>query len=147
LPTPGAAAGDATVAQRDIGAAATPDQSAGDWMLAATQAVRHLGGLADRKSSRRAERALRAVDEDGLGALAALAAAGLGAAAAVLAGLLGGEASHDVVGRLSTDLADRAAEQARAAAEPALAFLASPDLTDDAAAGLRLRVAELKALR
>src|SRR5665648_761045 len=47
LPTPGAVAGDAAVTdQRDIGAAATPDQSAGDWMLAATQAVRHLGGAA-----------------------------------------------------------------------------------------------------
>lgn len=148
LPTPGAAAGDAAVTdQRDIGAAATPDQSAGDWMLAATQAVRHLGGAADRKSSRQAERALRAVDEDSLGALAALAAAGLGAAAAVLAGLLGGEASHVVVGRLSADLADRAAEQARVAGEPALAFLGSPGLADDAAAGLRLRVAVLKGLR
>ena len=148
LPTPGAAAADAAVTdQRDIGAAATPDQSAGDWMLAATQAVRHLGGAADRKSSRRAERALRAVDEDSLGALAALAAAGLGAAAAVLAGLLGGQASHAVVGRLSADLADRAAEQARVAGEPALAFLGSPGLADDAAAGLRLRVAELKGLR
>lgn len=148
LPTPGAAAGDAAVTdQRDIGAAATPDQSAGDWMLAATQAVRHLGGAADRKSSRQAERALRAVDEDSLGALAALAAAGLGAAAAVLAGLLGGQASHAVVGRLSADLADRAAEQARVAGEPALAFLGSPGLADDAAAGLRLRVAELKGLR
>lgn len=148
LPTPGAAAADAAVTdQRDIGAAATPDQSAGDWMLAATQAVRHLGGAADRKSSRRAERALRAVDEDSLGALAALAAAGLGAAAAVLAGLLGGQASHAVVGRLSANLADRAAEQARVAGEPALAFLGSPGLADDAAAGLRLRVAELKGLR
>lgn len=148
LPTPGAAAADAAVTdQRDIGAAATPDQSAGDWMLAATQAVRHLGGAADRKSSRQAERALRAVDEDSLGALAALAAAGLGAAAAVLAGLLGGQASHAVVGRLSADLADRAAEQARVAGEPALAFLGSPGLADDAAAGLRLRVAELKGLR
>lgn len=148
LPTPGAAAADAAVTdQRDIGAAATPDQSAGDWMLAATQAVRHLGGAADRKSSRQAERALRAVDEDSLGALAALAAAGLGAAAAVLAGLLGGQASHAVVGRLSADLADRAAEQARVAGEPALAFLGSPGLADDAAAGLRLRVAVLKGLR
>ena len=148
LPTPGAPAGDPAVAdQRDIGAAVTPDQSAGDWMLAATQAVRHLGGAADRKSSRQAERALRAVDEDSLGALAALAAAGLGAAAAVLAGLLGGEASHAVVGRLSADLADRAAEQVRVAGEPACAFLGSPDLVDDAAAGLRLRVAELKGLR
>lgn len=148
LPTPGAAAGDAAVAdQRDIGAAPTPEQSAGDWMLAATQAVRHLGGAADRKSSRRAERALRAVDEGSLGALAALAAAGLGAAAAVLAGLLGGEASHAVVGRLGADLADRAVEQVRVAGEPALAFLGSPDLVDDAAAGLRLRVAELKGLR
>ena len=148
LPTPGAAAGDAAVTdQRDIGAVPTPDQSAADWMLAATQAVRHLGRAAGRKSSRQAERALRAVDEDSLGALAALAAAGLGAAAAVLAGLLGGEASHDVVGRLGADLADRAAEQARVAGEPALAFLGSPDLVDDAAAGLRLRVAELKGLR
>ncbi len=148
LPTPGAAAGDAALSdQRDIGAAPPPDQSAADWMLAATQAVRHLGRAAGRKSSRQAERALRAVDEDSLGALAALAAAGLGTAAAVLAGLLGGEASHDVVGRLSADLADRAAEQARVAGEPALAFLGSPDLADDAAAGLRLRVAELKGLR
>ena len=148
LPTPSDAAGDAAVTdQRDIGAVPAPDQSAADWMLAATQAVRHLGRAAGRKSSRHAERVLRAVDEDSLGALAALAAAGLGAAAAVLAGLLGAEASHDVVGRLGADLADRAAEQARVAGEPALAFLGSPDLVDDAAAGLRLRVAELKGLR
>jgi len=90
---------------------------------------------------------VRGVGEDGAGTLAALAAAGLGAADAALTRVVGARASREVVERLREDLSRRAAELTRAAAVPALAFLASPDLADDAAATLRLRLAVLKGLR
>jgi len=125
----------------------TPVESAAAWLRAAEQAVRGLRDADDRPGARAVARLLRGTGPVGAGTLAALAAAGLGAADAALTGALGAGPSREVVGRLRDDLAERAAEQARSAARPARAFLAGPDLADDAAAALRLRVAVLKGLR
>lgn len=133
------------VGGRTVATTTTPEQSAGDWMLAAVQELRHLGGFTGRRAARGTARLLRAVGDDGAGALAAAAAVGLGSAAAALTSVLG-DAAHDLVRRFGADLAARAAEQARAGADPARAVLATPDLADDAASRLRLRLAVLKGL-
>jgi hypothetical protein len=147
LSAPDAAAGQAVPVDRAVIVAPTPEQSAADWALAGVQAVRRLADSTDRKVARPAGRLLAAIGDDGAGTLFALAAAGLGAAAVALTGVLGTQVAHDAVGQLRDDLADRAAEQARAAAGPTLAVLASPDLADDATSALGLRLAVLKGLR
>lgn len=147
--TPGAAAVPAHPGADDPATAAdvpTPEQAAADWLGGARAAVRELTGSGDRKVSRAAQRLVTAVGEDGVGTLLALAAAGLGGAASALISLVGAPTTGLVAG-LRQDLAARAAEQARASAAPAVAFLRSPALRDDASAALRLRFAVLKGLR
>lgn len=124
----------------------SPEQAAADWLGAARAAVPALLGATDRKVSRGATRLAKGIGEDGIGTLVALAAAGLGGAASALITMVGAPTTG-VVATLREDLARRAAEQARAAAAPALAFLADPALADDASAALRLRFAVLKGLR
>lgn len=124
----------------------TPEQAAADWLSAARAAVPALLGATDRKVSRGAARLAKGIGEDGIGTLVALAAAGLGGAASALITMVGAPTTG-VVATLREDLARRAGEQARAAAVPALAFLADPALADDASAALRLRFAVLKGLR
>jgi energy-coupling factor transporter ATP-binding protein EcfA2 len=124
----------------------TPEESAEAWMLAALHAVPDLTGSAGRRSGRTVEWVQRLGGDEAASTLLALAAAGLTGASAVLADLAGPRADA-VVRRLREDLGARAAEQVRAAAGPAMDFLSSPDLADDAAAALRLRFAVLKRMR
>jgi len=133
-------------AREAAGAVDTPDQSAADWLRAAGQRMRVLTNDADKRVARRARRLLAGVGEDGAGTLVALAAAGLGGVSARLDVALGRQTTDDVVGRTRTDLATRVAEQVRAATVPPLAVLDVPDLADDAASRLRLRLAVLKGL-
>ncbi len=124
----------------------TPERSAQDWLGSAAAAVAELRASGDRKATRAVDRLVRGIGEDGVATLLALAAAGLGAAASTLIATIGAPSTSAVAG-LRDELGTRAAEQARAAARPALAFLAGPALADDASAALRLRYAVLKGLR
>ena len=130
-----------------VAAAPTPEDSAAAWLAGAAGVVVAAGATGDKATTRAVGRLVRGTGEAGAGTLAALAAAGLGAADAAFTRVVGAQASRDVVGRLRDDLAERAAQQARAAAAPALALLAAPELADDAAATLRLRLAVLRGLR
>lgn len=127
--------------------APAPETSAAAWLAAAPGLVTAAGAAGDKATARGVDRLVRGVGRDGAGTLAALAAAGLGGADAAFTRVVGARASREVVAHLREDLAARAAEQARAAAEPALTVLASRDLADDAAATLRLRLAVLRGLR
>jgi len=129
-----------------IGPVPAPEQAAAEWLAAARAAVPTLTGAADRKVARGAARLVKGIGEAGVGTLLALAAAGLGGAASALITMVGAPTTG-VVATLREDLARRAADQARAAAAPAHAFLASPALQDDASAALRLRFAVLRGLR
>lgn len=144
---PGSAAVVATLQAPDPRAAEAAEASAAAWLAGTSDVVAQVRADGDRTTARAVGRLVRGVGEDGAGTLAALAAAGLGAADAAFTRVVGARASGDAVGRLRDDLAARAAEQARAAAAPAVDLLASPDLADDAAATLRLRLAVLKGLR
>lgn len=127
--------------------APAPAESAAAWLAGAAGVVAAARAAEDKATERAVGRLVRGLGDDGAGTLAALAAAGLGAADAAFTRAVGAKVSRDVVGGLREDLAARAAQQTRAAAEPALALLASPDLADDAAATLRLRLAVLRGLR
>ena len=59
---------------------------------------------------------------------------------------MGPEVTQSAVRRLQDDLAARVRAQARTGGDPARAVLAAPDLADDAASRLRLRLAVLKGL-
>jgi energy-coupling factor transporter ATP-binding protein EcfA2 len=124
-----------------------PEESAADWLLSGAQMVRTLAASRDRKVARPARRLHSAFGEDGSGTLLCLAAAGLGAASAQVTGALGSAVTQDALTTLRNDLANRAAAQAMDAARPALTFLGSTDLADDATAALRVRLAVLKGLR
>lgn len=141
------AALDASPADADGSAGPAPDASAAAWLAGGADTVAAVRAAADKRTARAVGRLVRGLGEEGAGTLAALAAVGLGGADTALTRAIGARASADVVQRLREDLAERAAEQTRAAAAPALAFLASPDLADDAASALRLRLAVLRGLR
>lgn len=144
---PGSAAVVAALATPDPQAAPAAEASAAAWLAGAAGLVAQARAEGDRATARAVGRLVRGLGEEGAGTLAALAAAGLGAADAAFTRVVGARASREVVGQLRDDLAARAAEQTRAAAEPARVLLASRDLADDAAATLRLRLAVLKGLR
>ena len=148
--TPGAAAVPARppAPEGSESPATTPgaDAAVADWLRTARDAVDELTGSADRRTSRAAERLVKGVGADGVGTLLALAAAGLGGASSALISMVGPVATG-IVTRLRDGLATCASAQARAAAEPALAFLAVPALGDDAPTSLRLRHAVLKGWR
>ena len=99
-----------------------------------------------RKDAGAADRLVKAVGAPGAATLLAAAAAGLGAAGVLLTRVLGPEATQVAVRRLQDDLAARVRAQARSGVDPARAVLAAPDLADDAASRLRLRLAVLKGL-
>jgi len=90
-------------------------------------------------------RALKALGEDGLAAVALAAAAGVGRAGTLLVTLLG-PTGQRMIDDLVLDLADRAVGQAGLERTIVGDVLADPDLADDAAARLRLRLAVLKGL-
>lgn len=127
--------------------APTPEESVEAWLRTAPAKVVAVRDSADKTDARGIDRLLKGVGEEGAGTLAALAAAGLGAADAAFTRNVGARTSRIVVEQLRADLAGRVARQVGAAAERAHALLASPDLVDDAAATLRLRLAVLKGLR
>jgi energy-coupling factor transporter ATP-binding protein EcfA2 len=130
-----------------VDAAPRPEESAADWLLSGVQVVRTQAESRDRKVARPARRLRAAFGEDGSGTLLCLAAAGLGAASVQVTGALGSAVTQDALTTLRSDLANRAAAQAMDAARPALTFLGSTDLADDATAALRVRLAVLKGLR
>ena len=142
----GRSAAEPDARERALRRAPGPEESAGDWLMAASQQAARLAATGDRRRRRRLARLVRAVGDDGVAALLAAAAAGLEPASTVLRAAVGPEPVAEAVGQLTDDLADRAAQQARAGVEPALAELESDDLAADAASLLRLRLAVLKGL-
>lgn len=126
--------------------APSPEESAQQWWTRSVEALAALGGSADRRAARRVERLVTAVGADGAATLVALGAAGLDGPRTLLGRALGEEQAGRLLTTLTEDLCRRAAEQARAGAEPAEAVLTSEDLADDAASRLRLRRAVLKGL-
>ncbi|WP_225754007.1 dynamin family protein [Actinotalea sp. Marseille-Q4924] len=115
------------------------------WVGLAASVLQELGA-GDRRSAGAVDRLVKGVGSDGAATLLAAAAAGLGAAGVLLTGVLGAEATATAVRRLQDDLAARVRAQAAAGADPARAVLSAPDLADDAASRLRLRLAVLKGL-
>ncbi|ROS27996.1 dynamin family protein [Cellulomonas sp. PhB150] len=90
-------------------------------------------------------KAVKALGEDGLAAVALTGASGVTEAATLLVALLG-PTGQRMIDDLVLDLADRATAQARLERTAVGEILADPDLADDAAARLRLRLAVLKGL-
>lgn len=94
---------------------------------------------------RRRQKAERALGEDGLAALALAGAAGVEEAAALAEDLLGA-AGRRAVEDLRADLESRVEAQVALERASVGKVLADPDLADDAASLLRLRLAVLKGL-
>lgn len=115
------------------------------WLDLATEVLEDLRSRG-RKDAGGVDRLVKGVGLAGAATLLAAAGAGLGAAGVLLTRLLGSETTQGAVRRLQDDLAARVRAQARAGADPARAVLAGPDLADDAASRLRLRLAVLKGL-
>jgi hypothetical protein len=125
-----------------------PAHGAGDaaaWLDLAAAVLAELPSRG-RKEAGAVDRLVKGLGEPGAGTLVAAAGAGLGAAGVLLTRVLGPEVTQGVVRRLQDDLAARVRAQARTGADPARAVLAAPDLADDAASRLRLRLAVLKGL-
>lgn len=118
---------------------------AGAWLDLAGEVLEEIRSRG-RKDAGAVDRLVKAVGTPGAATLLAAAAAGLGAAGVLLTRVLGPEATQVAVRRLQDDLAARVRAQARSGADPARAVLAAPDLADDAASRLRLRLAVLKGL-
>jgi len=134
--------------------AAAAELSAAQWAAGSIDAARSAlaeasvpAGRArsDARAARRAQRAERALGEDGLAAVALAAAVGVEPARALVVDLLG-EPGARACDLLRDDLAERSAEQARLEGESAAQVLADPDLAADASSLLRLRLAVLKGL-
>ncbi|MBC7290480.1 MAG: dynamin family protein [Actinotalea sp.] len=141
---PGAAGLLAAVGPTDVPATHGADDAAA-WLELAGTVLEDLGAR-DRKTAGAVDRLVKALGAPGAATLLAAAASGLGAAGVLLTRQLGAEATQGGVRRLQDDLAARVRAQARAGADPARAVLAAPDLADDAASRLRLRLAVLKGL-
>lgn len=125
-----------------------PDHGADDaaaWLDLAGTVLAELG-TGDRRTAGAVDRLVKGVGAPGAGTLLAAAAGGLGAAGVLLTGTLGPDVTQGAVRRLQDDLAARVRAQAGAGADPVRAVLAAPDLADDAASRLRLRLAVLKGL-
>jgi hypothetical protein len=112
------------------------------WADRAAGVVADLGDDAAPEASRAA---VKAFGETGLAALLLAGAAGDDDASRLLRTVLPG-AADDLLGDLTADLADRAGAMVDREAGPVLAALDVPALAGDAAAGLRLRLAELRRL-
>lgn len=118
---------------------------AAGWLALATVVLGD-AAAAGRKEAAGADRLAKGVGEPGAATLLAAAASGLGAAGVLLTRVLGPDVAARAVRRLQDDLAARVRAQARAGADPARTVLSAPDLADDAASRLRLRLAVLKGL-
>ena len=97
------------------------------------------------RRARRRRKAERALGDDGLAAIALAAAAGVQGARDLLVVLID-EAGERAADELRTDLVDRVAAQVALERAAVGEVLADPDLADDAASRLRLRLAVLKGL-
>ncbi|QAY70451.1 GTPase [Xylanimonas protaetiae] len=143
LTAPGAPAGGSAVlpdaaartAAREKAVTATVEA----WSARAADVVALLGD-GDRVTA-----AVKAFGPHGLGTLLLAAAAGSDDAARLLGRTLG-DAHADAVTALRDDLADRAAAVVGAELDAVLTALDTPNLADDAASGLRVRLSELKRL-
>lgn len=120
-------------------------RSAREWRDGVLPVLRSVA--AERPEARAAaERLLQDLGDDGAATLVACAAGGVDGAALVLTRALGAGVAAAVTAAVASDLATRARTQALRGGDPALAVLAAPDLADDAASRLRLRLAVLKGL-
>jgi energy-coupling factor transporter ATP-binding protein EcfA2 len=122
------------------------------WSAHADELVANLGqapegtAAAEAKArARRVEAAVKAFGARGLGSLFVAAAAGSDDAVRLLARVLG-DVAGEPVAVLRSDLAQRAAAVVDAEVAVILGRLQEPGPTDDAAAGLRVRLAELRRL-
>ncbi|RHA44318.1 hypothetical protein D1825_01855, partial [Cellulomonas rhizosphaerae] len=104
-----------------------------------------LAGRALARVEKGRAKAVKALGEDGLAAVALAGASGVSEASALLVALLG-PTGQRMLDDLVVDLADRGIAQARLERTAVGEILADPDLADDAAARLRLRLAVLKGL-
>jgi energy-coupling factor transporter ATP-binding protein EcfA2 len=120
-------------------------EDAAAWLDLATALLQETEATG-RKEAGAVDRLVKGVGQDGAATLLAAAAAGLGAAGVLVTRVLGAQPASTAVRRLQDDLAARVRAQARAGADPARAVLSAPDLADDAASRLRLRLAVLKGL-
>ncbi len=119
---------------------AVPSAVAG-WSERADAVVADL--LTDATRRRRVEAAVKAFDRRGLGTLVLASAAGSDDAARLLERVLG-EIAQEPIAAVREDLADRAAVVVHAEVQAVLDRLEATDPTDDAASGLRVRLAELR---
>lgn len=128
---------------------APADQAARGWTAQGVRVVRAALAVApDVDASRRARRrrkAERALGDDGLAAVALAGAAGLQGARDLLVALID-EAGERAVDELAADLVQRMNAHAALERAAVAEVLAHPDLADDAASRLRLRLAVLKGL-
>jgi len=125
------------------------EQAARGWTAQGVRVVRAaLAAAPDVDASRRAGRrrkAERALGDDGLAAIALAAAAGVQGARELLVVLID-DAGERAADELRTDLVGRVGAQVALERAAVGAVLADPDLADDAASRLRLRLAVLKGL-
>jgi len=143
-------AGGATTARRTRAAelAARGWTAQGPRVVRATLAARpddDVVGRELKKLDKRRQQAVRSLGDEGLAAVALAGAAGVKDARRLLVTLLGSSGER-IVDDLVRDLAERASEQARLERSAVDELLADPDLADDAASRLRLRLAVLKGL-
>lgn len=124
---------------------ARAEESAGEWVLAADQSVRSLLESTDPGVAKRAGQAVRALGVRGLAAVVLAAAVGLEPADDLLTALHG-QAGAPVRDAVRDALVERAGEQVASEGAALMALLDVPDLADDAASRLRLRLAVLKGL-
>ncbi|GAB2458903.1 GTPase [Xylanimonas ulmi] len=146
LTAPGAPAGAVAVvpdhAARTAARESTIVASVTAWSAQDADVVAGLGAGDD---TARVAAAVKAFGPRGLGSLLLASAAGSDDAGRLLARVLG--AAHtDAVATLRADLADRAAAVIDGEIDAVLAALDTPNLADDAASGLRVRLAELRRL-
>ncbi|PZR55181.1 hypothetical protein DNL40_02075 [Xylanimonas oleitrophica] len=146
LTGPGAPAGGTAVvpetAERATAREAAVATAVEGWSASAEQVVELLG---TGETAARASAAVKAFGPHGLGTLLLAAAAGSDDAARLLVRVLG-DLHTEAVEALREDLADRAATTVDAELDAVVANLDSPNLAQDAASGLRVRLAELRRL-
>ncbi|WP_255372049.1 GTPase domain-containing protein [Cellulosimicrobium sp. CUA-896] len=111
----------------------------------AERAARVVAGLGAPEAPEASRAAVKAFGENGLAALLLAGSAGDDDAARLVRTVLPG-AADDLLEDLAGDLADRAVHMVDREVGPVLAALDVPALAADAAAGLRLRLAELRRL-
>ena len=125
------------------------EQAARSWSAQGVRVVRAALAVApDSDAARRARlrrKAQQALGDDGLAATALTAAAGVDEARDLLVQLID-QAGERAVEELRTGLLDRVAAQVALERAAVGEVLADPDLADDAASRLRLRLAVLKGL-